>query len=153
MREAMGYAAKAVSDHQHKELLPDEIFELFKTRYEGIVTPFHVSSVRFKQDNGMVAQVAVEYKGETRIAVAAGNGRLNAVSNALKKQFHLEYDLVVYQEHALEASSSSRAIAYVGIRERKSGKLYWGAGLDQDIIHASINALLTAINNMQAGIQ
>ena len=27
MREAMGYAAKAVSDHSHKELHPDEIFE------------------------------------------------------------------------------------------------------------------------------
>ena len=26
MREAMGYAAKAVSDHKHKELHPDEIF-------------------------------------------------------------------------------------------------------------------------------
>ena len=153
MREAIGYAAKAISDHKHKELLPDEIFELFKKRYEGLVYPFRVTSVRFKQDNGMVAQVAVEYKGKSYMAMASGNGRLNAVSNALKKQFHLEYDLVVYQEHALEASSSSRAIAYVGIRERKSGNLYWGAGLDQDIIHASINALMTAINNMQAGIE
>ena len=31
MREAMGYAAKAVSDHSHKELHPDEIFNLFKS--------------------------------------------------------------------------------------------------------------------------
>ena len=38
MREAMGYAAKEVSDHSHKELLPKEIFELFKSRYEDITT-------------------------------------------------------------------------------------------------------------------
>ena len=30
----------------------------------------------------------------------------------------------------------------------KDGEHYWGAGVDQDIIRASINALLTAINNM-----
>lgn len=152
MREAMGYAAKDVSDHQHKELLPDEIFELFKTRYEDITAPFNITEVHFKQHNGIIADVTVDYNGETKVAVASGNGRLNAVSNALKKQFRLEYDLVVYEEHALEASSSSRAIAYVGIKN-KNGVLYWGAGLDQDIIRASINALLTAINNMMNNIK
>lgn len=152
MREAMGYAAKAVSDAQHKELLPDEIFNLFKERYEDITTPFCITEVHFKQHNGIIADVTVEYNGETKLAVASGNGRLNAVSNALKKQFRLEYDLVEYQEHALEASSSSRAIAYVGIRSKKDNLLHWGAGLDQDIIRASVNALLTAINNMAAGV-
>lgn len=152
MREAMGYATKAASDHQHKELLPDEIFELFKTRYEDITAPFNITEVHFKQHNGIIAEVTVDYKGETKVAVASGNGRLNAVSNALKKQFRLDYDLVVYQEHALEASSSSRAIAYVGIRD-KQDQLFWGAGLDQDIIRASINALLTAINNMMLEIK
>ena len=87
------------------------------------------------------------YNGEEKVAIAAGNGRLNAVSNALKKQFRLNYDLITYQEHALEQSSSSRAIAYVGIRD-KNENLYWGAGVNQDIIRASINSLLTAINNM-----
>ncbi len=149
MREAMGYAAKEVSDHQHKELKPEEIFELFKKKFEDITTPFNITEVHFKQHNGIIAEVTVNYKGEEKVAIAAGNGRLNAVSNALKKQFRLEYDLVTYQEHALEQSSSSRAIAYVGIRD-KQGRLYWGAGVDQDIIRASINALLTAINNKEA---
>ncbi|MDO4344766.1 MAG: 2-isopropylmalate synthase [Eubacteriales bacterium] len=152
MREAMGYATKDVSDHQHKELLPDEIFQLFKTRYEDITSPFNITEVHFKQHNGIIAEVTVDYNGESKVAVASGNGRLNAVSNAMKKQFRLQYDLVVYQEHALEASSSSRAIAYVGIKD-KDEVLHWGAGVDQDIIRASINALLTAINNMMEGIR
>ena len=79
--------------------------------------------------------------------IASGNGRLNAVSNALKKHYRLEYDLVTYEEHALEQSSSSRAIAYVGIRS-KDGNLFWGAGVDVDIIRASIDALVTAVNHM-----
>lgn len=148
MREAMGYAAKDVSDHLHKELQPEEIFQLFKEKFEDVTHPYNITEVHFKQHNGIIAEVTVDYKGETKVAIAAGNGRLNAVSNALKKQFRLEYDLVTYQEHALEQSSSSRAIAYVGIRD-KEGNLFWGAGLDQDIIRASINALLTAINNKE----
>ena len=152
MREAMGYAAKAASDEKEKELLPDEIFDLFKTRYEDITTPFNITEAHFKQHNGIIAEVMVEHDGEKKLAVASGNGRLDAISNALKKQFRLEYRLETYQEHALEQSSSSRAIAYVGIRDAQE-KRFWGAGVDQDIIKASYNALLTAINNMLAGVE
>ena len=152
MREAMGYAAKAASDEKEKELLPDEIFDLFKTRYEDITTPFNITEAHFKQHNGIIAEVMVEHDGEKKLAVASGNGRLDAISNALKKQFRLEYRLETYQEHALEQSSSSRAIDYVGIRDAQE-KRYWGAGVDQDIIKASYNALLTAINNMLADVE
>ena len=152
MREAMGYAAKAASDVKEKELLPDEIFELFKKRYEDITTPFNITEAHFKQHNGIIAEVMVERDGEKKLAVASGNGRLDAISNALKKQFRLEYRLETYQEHALEQSSSSRAIAYVGIRDAQE-KRFWGAGVDQDIIRASYNALLTAINNMINGVE
>lgn len=152
MREAMGYATKDASDHEHKELLPNEIFELFKSRYEDITIPLNITDAHFRQENGITAEVTVEYKGERYMVEASGNGRLNAVNNAMKKQFGFAYDLVVYQEHALEASSSSRAIAYVGIRD-KNENMFWGAGVNQDIIAASINALMTAINNMILGIK
>ncbi|MCC8045219.1 MAG: 2-isopropylmalate synthase [Clostridiales bacterium] len=148
MREVMGYAAKGVSDELHKELLPEEIFQLFKDRFENITEPYNIQEMHFKQHNGIIAEVTVTCAGKTSVIVASGNGRLNAVSNAMKKHFRLEYDLVTYEEHALEQSSSSRAIAYVGICSRKDGELHWGAGLDVDIIKASVDALLTAINHM-----
>ena len=146
MREAMGYAAKAVSDHTHKELHPEEIFELFKETFENVKTPYSVEKVHFKQNGHITATVTSSCYGRTITTEAVGNGRLNAVSNALKKAYDLKYDLVTYEEHALEQSSSSRAIAYVGIR-KPDGSLAWGAGLDTDIIKASIDALVTAINN------
>ncbi len=148
MREAMGYIAKAASDEQHKELMPEEIFQLFKEKFENVAHPYSISEVHFKQHNGIIAEVTTTYQEKTSVIIASGNGRLNAVSNALKKHYRLEYDLVTYEEHALEQSSSSRAIAYVGIRARADGSLHWGAGVDVDIIRASIDALLTAINNL-----
>ena len=86
------------------------------------------------------------YNGEPNHTECAGNGRLNAVSNALKAAYGLQYNLVTYQEHALERSSSSRAIAYVGIEDANK-KLFWGSGVDADIIRASVDALVNAINN------
>ena len=147
MREAMGYAAKAVSDHKHKELHPDEIFSLFKSTFENVVEPYSISEVHFQQkEDGIVTRVTATFRGKTIVTEASGNGRLDAVSNALKKAYELKYTLETYQEHALEQSSSSKAIAYVGIR-KPDGTLAWGAGVDQDIIRASIDALVTAINN------
>ena len=147
MREAMGYTAKAVSDHTQKELKPEEIFELFKKTFENVKSPLNITEVHFQQkEDGITTQVTSEFNGKSITTEAAGNGRLNAVSNALKKAYDFQYDLVTYQEHALEQSSSSKAIAYVGIR-KPDGSLAWGAGVDPDIIRASIDALVTAINN------
>lgn len=147
MREAMGYAAKAVSDHSHKELHPDEIFSLFKKTFENTKEPYEILEVHFQQKNGgITTQVTSSFNGKVTVTEAEGNGRLDAVSNALKKAYELKYQLEIYQEHALDESSSSRAIAYVGIR-KQDGTMAWGAGIHADIIHASIDALIASINN------
>ena len=146
MREAMGYAAKAVSDHTHKELHPDEIFELFKETFENVKKPLDIQKVHFQQNGHITTQVTSSFEGRVITTEANGNGRLDAVSNALKKAYDMQYTLVSYTEHALEMSTSSKAIAYVGI-QKPDGSLSWGAGVDSDIIRASIDALVTAINN------
>ena len=147
MREAMGYAAKAVSDHSHKELYPDEIFSLFKKTFENTKEPYEILEVHFQQKTGgITTQVTSSFNGKVTVTEAEGNGRLDAVSNALKKAYELKYQLEIYQEHALDESSSSRAIAYVGIR-KPDGTMAWGAGIHADIIHASIDALIASINN------
>ena len=147
MREAMGYTAKGVSDHLHKELHPDEIFDLFKKTFENVAQPYSINVVHFQQKEvGITTKVTSTFNGRTITTEATGNGRLDAVSNALKKAYELKYTLEVYQEHALERSSSSKAIAYVGIK-KPDGTMAWGAGVDPDIIRASIDALVTAINN------
>ncbi len=148
MASAVRDEVKNVSDRSHKELTPDEIFDLFIDRFEDVSEPYNISQIHFKQHNGIVATITTQCGSTSKETTSSGNGRLNAVSNALKKVYGLEYDLDTYEEHALEKSSSSRAIAYVGVRSRKTKQLYWGAGVDVDIIRASISALQTAVNNM-----
>ena len=57
----------------------------------------------------------------------------------------MEFGELTYTEHALERGSSSKAAAYVSI-VGPDGTLHWGAGVHNDIIYASVNALISAIN-------
>jgi 2-isopropylmalate synthase len=56
-----------------------------------------------------------------------------------------------YEEHTLNnKGSESSAIAYVGITGA-DGKKYFGAGIDHDIIRASIDAMESAMNRSLEG--
>lgn len=146
MKEVMGYAAKDVSDKLHKELHPDEIYKIFCEHFLERRRAFDVIECHYRQTGGITATVTVLKDAKMTDVTAEGNGRLNAVSNALKKFLGVEYTLTDYEEHALTQRSSSKAISYVGIES--GGKSYWGAGVDEDIITSSVKALVSAINNM-----
>ncbi len=148
MKEVMGYAAKDVSDKLHKELHPDEIYKIFCEHFLERRRAFDVIECHYKQTGGITATVTVLKDAKMTDVTAEGNGRLNAVSNALKKFLGVEYTLTDYEEHALTQRSSSKAISYVGIES--GGKSYWGAGVDEDIITSSVKALVSAINNLLA---
>ena len=145
MREALGYKVKSVSDHSHKELSANEVLHIFEDAYLNRAKPLNVIEAHFAQVGGITATVTLDLNGQRKVVTSVGNGRLDAVSNAVKKELGLEYTLITYQEHALETSSQSQAVAYVGI-ETKNG-VFWGAGINTDIIDASVSALVSAINN------
>ena len=147
MREDMGYRVKEVSDHLHKELSVEEVREVFESSYLNRTTPLNVLDAHFKQEKGgITAEVTVEYDGVSTHCTAAGNGRLDAVSNAIEKSATTHFTLVHYSEHALDTDTDSRACCYVGL-EWADGAKTWGCGTDTDIIVAGIKALVSAINN------
>lgn len=144
MKEEMSYISKSISDAQHKELTPEWIYEVFESEYMGTSHIFRIDECHFKQQDGIIAEVIIEYNKRHKVLNGKGNGRLDAVSNALKQYFSVNYEISGYEEHALEKGSSSKAISYVGITCHD--KLYWGVGVDPDIIKSSIQALIAAIN-------
>ena len=145
MREDLGYAVKDVSDVNHKELSADEVLEIFEKRYKKYTPVFKISEVHFKQINGIQTVVTINENGEKYNVEDGGNGRLDAVSNALASHFGKPCDIFCYEEYSLKKGSDSSAIAYVGITG-EDGKNYFGIGIDHDIIRASIDALESAMN-------
>lgn len=148
MRENVGYTVKNASDHAHKELMPNEVFEIFSENFVNIESP--ISFVRYSFTNvleGVQASVTVKKDGKTFDYIGQGNGALDAISNAFKANLGVSYSNMQYTEHALSGGSNSSAAAYVGITDPINHKA-WAVGVDSDILRASIKALIGAINKL-----
>lgn len=146
MREDLGYTVKGVSDREHKELSPSEVLDIFKGTYVNKSKPIELLENHFQQVNGIDAEITIEVDGVHKVYHGHGNGRLDAVSNAIMKHFDIKFDISTYSEHALSLGSNSQACAYVGISVEGTNGITWGAGIRDDIIDASVQALISALN-------
>lgn len=146
MRESFGYLVKSVSDHAHKELKPDEVMDIFEKNYVNIVEPIKLYEHHYQQKGDIHTVITVDYEGKIRELSGIGNGRLDAVNNALRNIVTQDYTIAEYHEHALTTTSRSQAVAYVCVQY--GDKKVWGVGIHNDIIAASVSALVSAINKM-----
>ena len=146
MREEMSYTAKRVSDQAHQELTPEWIYQIFCDNYINVDKKFHITECHFVQEDGIQAKATVESEGRTAVINGQGNGRLDAVSNAIRSYLDVDYELVDYEQHSLTKGSSSKAVSYVSIT--KDGQTFWGVGIDEDIIKSSYQALEVAVNKI-----
>ncbi|MEE3393705.1 MAG: 2-isopropylmalate synthase [Lachnospiraceae bacterium] len=152
MRGEVGYLMKGISDREHAELTPENIKKIFDDTYIKNNKFFDISAAHFVQesDGSITAKVTIAHgdgKETTETVEANGNGRLDAVSNAVKQCIGVDYTLTEYSEQALTKKSSSQAMAYVAVADSDSDdKNIWGAGENDDIIKASIDALASAVN-------
>ncbi len=146
MQADVSYTIKDISDREHAELSPARIYQIFEDKYVHNDNIFKITACHFKQIDGILAEVTISHADKEHVIEANGNGRLDAVSNAIKQYFNVSYELSTYEEHALSRGSSSKACTYVGITH--NGKKYWGVGIDEDIIRSSISALVIAVNQV-----
>ena len=146
MREVLGYKVKSVSDHSHKELSAGEVLHIFEENYLNRVKPLSVVEAHFAQVNGITATVTLDLNGQRKVITSVGNGRLDAVANAIQSATGMGFHLETYSEHSLDEGSTSRAASYVGLMWGDN-TVTWGAGTDTDIIVAGIKALVSAINS------
>ena len=153
MYPEFGAIIQAVTDEAGRELQHQEIEETFKKEYLTIKKPYELKmfnvAKRHLDDNGSPSSASVEativVNGETHEISAQGNGPLDAFCSALKNDLTGEFVLCNYNEHALNTGSSAKAVSYIEI-EYRDGRRLWGAGIDTDIIIASIKAVLSSLN-------
>jgi 2-isopropylmalate synthase len=151
-REAVGYAYEAA----------DASFELLARRMLGNVPQFfEVDSFRVMVErrhnaNGELvtiseATVKVRIDGATVLSVGEGNGPVNALDNALRKDlgpyqsFIDDLELVDYKVRIL--SGGTDAITRVLIESRDGvGNRWYTVGVSPNIVDASFEALIDSIN-------
>lgn len=149
-REGFGYYIKDISDKKHAELLPEQIFDIFNNDFVNLNEPLEMLDYHFIRSEQMMVTLSIKYNGSERDIMGRGNGRLDAVANALRQNLGLTFDILDYNEHSLSAGSSSKAVAYVEIMDCMEEDRF-GVGVHDDIIAASIHALVSAINRALIG--
>ncbi len=156
MHPGFGRVIQRLTDACGEELSPEMVFHAFEKEYllrqNGYrLKAFEVIKRHFdREEEDSHAEIAavLEHKGQEKKIRAAGNGPLDAFCSALRHDLGLDFSLHSYHEHALTRGSSSRAVSYIEIIDSKA-ESWWGAGVDSDIIVASIKSLLSAIDRSQ----
>lgn len=144
-RETVGYAIKDISDKRHCELMPEEIYKAFMNNFVNVESKLKFKEVHFVQGSEYEASLTVIQNNSERVITGKGNGRLDAVSDALRRCLNIRFTIRSYNEHALNSTSKAKAITYVEL-EDKNGIVTWGAGVHSDIITSSVKGLISALN-------
>ena len=149
MREHFSYMCKDISDHEQKELKPDDVLDIFTRYYLNLDSGITVTNFDFLRENDVVkVDITFKQNGEETELEAEGNGTLSAINNALCELTGEQYSLEVYTQHSMQGEGSrSVAASYIGL-ERDDGSMFWGAGTDTDVIIANTKALFSAFHNM-----
>lgn len=159
MHPEFGKVIQEVTDKVGQELQHQEIYNTFEREYLQIKAPydlkdFHVVKRHVNADvpeSQAEVEATISVDGENITISASGNGPLDAFCTGVKKAITGEFKLQRYHEHALNGGSSARAAAYIEIRN-PDGKVFWGTGVDTDIIIASIKAVLSSLNRYRASL-
>ena len=148
MREVFGYHVKSISDHEQRELPPQEVHDIFLRDFVNVTEKLKVMKSDYEElgTEHVKGIISIKYLGKVQTVMVEGNGRLDCVSEAIKAVTGKAYVLESYVQHALEEKSTAKAASYVSVVE--NGKTYWGTGIHTDIMTSSVYALVSAVNRM-----
>jgi 2-isopropylmalate synthase len=135
------------TDAEGGEMTSDEIWDVFKAEYLDREAPLELNSVHTSSAAGEkdALDVNVYVDGELRTLHGEGNGPIAAFVTAINGLEH-NFDVRVldYAEHALSSGGDAVAAAYVECLVHDT--VYWGVGIDANIVTASLKAVISAVN-------
>jgi 2-isopropylmalate synthase len=104
----------------------------------------HTSSAHGEKD---ALRVGLYVRGQRQELEGHGNGPIAAFVECIAE---LGYDVRVldYAEHAMSAGGDAKAAAYLECAIE--GKVFWGVGIDANIVTASLKAVVCAVNRCAA---
>jgi 2-isopropylmalate synthase len=147
------------TDAEGGEITPEQIWEIFSGEYLLRESPLKLNSVHTSSAAGERDSLSVNVyvDGELRRLEGSGNGPIAAFCNALNDLMiemqsvddprwthRNEVRVLDYAEHALSSGGDAIAAAYVECAV--GDHVYWGVGLDANIVTASLKAVISAIN-------
>jgi 2-isopropylmalate synthase len=133
-----------VTDACGGEVTPEQLWQVFSAEYLDVATPLALVGHEAATEDGAVrVRARVRVDGVEREVAGTGNGPIAAFVAALSAVGH-EVRVLDYAEHALSAGGDARAAAYLEVAV--GDRVFWGVGVDANIVTASLRAVLSALN-------
>ncbi|MEM7773315.1 MAG: 2-isopropylmalate synthase [Cyanobacteria bacterium P01_A01_bin.37] len=135
-----------VMDEQGTEMTAPQLWELFQHEYLQTQIPFvygshHLSeSGKDKEDQQITA--TVQFNGQAFSIAGCGNGPIDAFLDALDLNVQVHH----YEERSLSHGSNAAAIAFIELSGDFIPTSIFGAGIHENIVTASLLAILSAVN-------
>lgn len=126
------------------EVSPEAMWQLFNDIYIDHQTPIHLGAFELKRTTRdhvhaqlLIDDKVVEISGD-------GHGVMDAFAQALQNRYGFQISIQEYSEHAMQEGSDADAISYLQVNIE--GQHYYGVAIHEDIVTASLNAILSATN-------
>jgi 2-isopropylmalate synthase len=167
------------ADAKGRELLPREIQALFEDAYHLKKNPrftlidYNISAVRTSSPaqhtssegqppqsvapaqntstakRQFVGVIAID--GVQHPIVGVGNGAISSLANALHS-LGIDLDVADYKEHAIGGGRDVKAATYIECTATSSHEKVWGVGIHEDVVQASLIALLSAASSVSRNL-
>jgi len=139
-------AIQKIADSEGGEVTPEEIWQAFEGEYLKPVRPLELASLRHLEGEPGHDRIeaVLRVDGVERAVVGAGHGPVDALVAALGEELGIGVRILDYAEHAMRSGADATAAAY--IEAAIDEDVFWGVGIDESIVVASMRALISAIN-------
>jgi 2-isopropylmalate synthase len=142
-----------ITDEEGKELPSRRIYDRFIERYisqpgSRIAYVDHHTYADPARKGVRVVAAEITDGGETKRIEGRGTGPIDGFVDALNTYLGLDMSVADYSEHSLQRGSDASAICYMEI-EHADGRLF-GAGINTNIVAASLEAVVSAANRLIA---
>ena len=137
-----------VMDLEGRELSAADLWALFDREYH--LERVALGAVRMDEADGhMRVQAQATLEGQALLLHGEGNGPVDAFVAALRAHTGTDVQVLDFHEHSLGAGAQARAAAYIELRV--GSQVLFGAGIDANIVNASLKALLSGLARAGVG--
>ncbi len=139
------------TDDHGGEVRAADIWQLFAQTYLETVQPVRYREHHlFEHGQAQGIRLSIEVGGVSHLLKGEGNGPIDAAVHALQS-IGIQVQVRSYEERSINASheaGDAQACAFMELTVPGSGVECYGAGVDANIVTASVKALISAVNRL-----
>ena len=141
-----------LADESGKEISPSDIWNNFQNTYLAKSGNYefleHNINSKANNDGTQSDQIEMSLLSDTKKKTikGSGNGPLDAVIDAIKKDLDIDLKISDYHQHAISSGSDAQAVAYSELIFKD--KSVWGVGIHQNTVIAGLESVISGLNRL-----